>query len=119
MYVEGQEEELFVNRVLRGYLSPFGVTVQRPILAATSFRIGSDSEAEVTVGGVTNYDSIREDILNLFASGDIQPADVLTTFIYLYALPPSFPGSDQTKVQRLTGGKKAAHIEQEWKSDID
>src|SRR5437868_1532348 len=77
IYVEGQEEEMFVNRVLRGHLRPFGVVVQRPILAATSFRIGSDEEAEVTVGGVTNYDAIRDDILNQFAQDDIKPADAL------------------------------------------
>ena len=31
IYVEGQEEELFVNRVLRGHLRSFGVIVQKPI----------------------------------------------------------------------------------------
>ncbi len=118
IYVEGQEEELFVNRVLRDYLRSFGVLVQRPILAATSFRIGSDDQTEVTVGGVTNYDSIREDILNLLTNDDIEAADVLTTFIDLYALPASFPGSEQTKVQGLTGGEKAEHIEQVWKADL-
>ena len=51
IYVEGQEEELFVNRVLRDHLRHFGVIVQKPILAATSFRIGDDDEANVTVGG--------------------------------------------------------------------
>src|SRR5206468_7300087 len=96
----------------------FRVVVQRPILAATSFRIGSDNETEVTVGGVTNYDSIREDIVNLFANDDIKAADALTSFIDLYALPPSFPGSGETKVQGLTGGKKAEHIEQAWKVDL-
>ena len=70
IYVEGQEEELFVNRMLRDHLRRFGVNVQKPILAATSFRIGSDDEADVTVGGVTNYDAIREDILNQFAVGE-------------------------------------------------
>lgn len=118
IYVEGQEEELFVNRVLRDYLRPFGIAVQKPILAATSFRIGGDEEAEVTVGGVTNYDAIRKDILDLLTNDDIKTADVLTSFIDLYALPPSFPGSEQTKVQGLTGGKKAEHIEQGWKADL-
>jgi hypothetical protein len=33
IYVEGQEEEMFVNRVLHGHLSPFGIVVQKPILA--------------------------------------------------------------------------------------
>lgn len=118
IYVEGQEEELFVNRVLRGHLSSFGVVVQKPVLAATSFRIGNDDDADVTVGGVTNYHSIREDVLNQFAAGDIAAADVLTTLIDLYALPTSSPGSSEANAQHLTGGHKASHIELEWKTDI-
>ena len=114
IYVEGQEEEMFVNRVLRGHLRPFGVIVQKPVLAATSFRIGDDNEADVSVGGVTNYASIRADILNQFADNEIKAEDVLTTLIDLYALPSNFPGY----VQGLSGGRKAANIENEWKGDI-
>ncbi|MEO8427887.1 MAG: DUF4276 family protein [Verrucomicrobiota bacterium] len=118
IYVEGQEEELFVNRVLRHHLRQSGVLVQKPILAATSFRIGGDGDAEVRVGGVTNYDAIREDILNLYAAGDIGAADVLTTLIDLYALPAGFPGYQKAVAQGFAGGKKASHIEQAWKADI-
>lgn len=118
IYVEGQEEEMFVNRVLRGHLHPFGVAVQKPILAATSFRIGGGNEADITVGGVTNYDSIREDIVNQFATGDINAADALTTLIDLYALPRLFPGHEKAITLGLTGGRKAEHIEQAWKADI-
>ena len=118
IYVEGQEEEMFVNRVLRSYLRPFGVIVQKPILAATSFRIGGNDEADVTVGGVTNYDAIREDILSQFATGDIETSDALTTLIDLYGLPASFPGWDQAIARGLSGGRKAEHIEQSWKADI-
>ena len=118
IYVEGQEEELFVNRVLRDHLRRFGVIVQKPILAATSFRIGDDDEADVTVGGVTNYESIREDIVYQFAAGDIGAADVLTTLIDLYALPASFPGHREAIAQGLTGGNKAAQIEQAWEAGI-
>jgi Domain of unknown function (DUF4276) len=118
IYVEGQEEEMFVNRVLRDYLRQFGIIVQKPILAATSFRIGNDDTSEVTVGGVTNYDSIRDDINNQFATGDINAADILTTFIDLYALPASFPGHGDALALGLGGSKKAAHIEQAWKTEI-
>ena len=118
IYVEGQEEEMFVNRVLRGHLRPFGVIVQKPILAATSFRIGDDDLANVTVGGVTNYDPIREDILDQFAASDIATADMLTTLIDLYALPADFPGHNESIGQGFTGNKKASHIEQSWKADI-
>jgi hypothetical protein len=118
IYVEGQEEEMFVNRILRGHLSQFGVVVQKPVLAATSFRIGYDILTNVTVGGVTNYDAIREDILNQFAAGNIGVADVLTTLIDLYALPANFPGCEEAIIQQLNGNKKASHIEQVWKRDI-
>ena len=118
IYVEGQEEELFVNRVLREYLRRFGIVVQKPILAATSFRIGDDDEADVTVGGMTNYEAIREDIVDQFAGGNIEAADVLTTLIDLYALPASFPGHKEAIALGLTGGKKAAHVEQAWKAGI-
>lgn len=118
IYVEGQEEELFVNRVLRSHLRQFGVVVQKPILAATSFRIGDDDETDVTIGGVTNYAAIREDILDQFAANEVGTADVLTTLIDLYALPVSFPGNKEAIVQGLAGGMKAAHIEQAWKLGI-
>jgi|ERR1700722_1398064 len=117
IYVEGQEEELFVNRVLRNYLRPFGVMVQRPILAATSFRIGGE-DADVTVGGVTNYEAIREDIFNQFSAGEIAAVDVLTTLVDLYGLPSQFPGHEETIAQGLTGSRKAAHIEKQWKTDV-
>jgi hypothetical protein len=107
---------MFVNRVLRGYLRPFGIIVQKPILAATSFRIGKDDPEGV--GGVTNYESIREDIVNQFATGDIAPSDILTTLIDLYALPNSFPGQEEANTQGLGGGSKAARIEQAWKMDL-
>ena len=118
IYVEGQEEELFVNRILRGYLRAFRVAVQKPKPAATSFRIGDDNDADITVGGVTNYAAIREDILNQFSTGEIRSGDALTTLIDLYALPPNFPGFGEAIAQGLTGGKKAAHIEDAWKADI-
>jgi hypothetical protein len=44
--------------------------------------------------------------------------DVLTTFIDLYALPKDFPGHAESIAQGLTGGQKAARVEQAWKEDI-
>ena len=117
-YVEGQEEELFVNRVLRPYLQSFGVQVKKPILTATSFRIGDENEPEVTVGGVTNYHAIRQDILDQFSSGQIQAGSALTTLIDLYALPTSFPGCTEANSLGFSGSKKASHIETKWTADI-
>jgi hypothetical protein len=117
IYVEGQEEELFVNRILRNYLRAFGVIVQRPILAATSFRIGG-YDAEITVGGVTNYEAIREDIVHQFDTGDITAVDVLTTLVDLYGLPAQFPGHGESIQQGLTGSRKAVHVENAWKADL-
>src|ERR1019366_3935989 len=75
-------------------------------------------EANVTVGWLTNYESIREDTVYQFAAGDIGATGVLTTLIDLYALPKSFPGHNEAIAQGLTGGKKAALIEQTWKAGI-
>lgn len=118
IYVEGQGEEMFVNRVLRGHLHQFGVMVKKPVLAATSFRMGEDNDPEITTGGVTNYDSIRDDISNQFAAGEIGASDILTTLIDLYALPALFPGHKEATANSLTGSRKADHIEQAWKADI-
>ena len=119
IYVEGQEEEMFVNRVLRNHLSQFGVVLQKPILAATSFRVEDAGSADVTVGGVTNYASIRADIVNLYEQGEILETDALTTFIDLYALPLDFPGQNEANAQSLKSVAKAARIEQAWKADIN
>lgn len=118
IYVEAQEEEMFVNRVLRGHLRLFGVMVQKPILAATSFRIHGEDDADITVEGVTNYDSIRDDIINQFGAGDVTAGDVLTTLLDVYALPALFPGHATAIAAGLKGGGKAEHIEQAWKTDI-
>ncbi len=118
IYVEGQEEEMFVNRMLRNHLHQFGVVVQKPVLAATSFRIGDDAGPDVTVGGVTNYASIRDDIRSQFAAGDIKANDVLTTLIDLYALPGTFPGLSEASAQGMTGSNKASHVEHLWKAEI-
>ena len=118
IYVEGQEEEMFVNRVLRNHLAPFGVIVQKPLLAATSFRIGDDEQPEVTVGGVTTYKPIRADILDYYESGVIRPDDRLTTLVDLYALPRNFPAHEDAIAQGLKGNAKAEQIEQAWKADI-
>jgi hypothetical protein len=67
---------------------------------------------------VTNYDSIREDILNQFATGDIKAADALTTLIDLYGLPELFPGHEEAKTAGMTASGKAECIEQAWKADI-
>lgn len=118
IYVEGQEEEMFVNRVLRPHLQSFGVRVQKPILAATSFRIGSDEPAFVSVGGVTNYKAIREDIADLLRSGHVPEGSKLTTLIDLYALPSDFPGYSEAASQGLTGASKASHIENAWAGEV-
>lgn len=104
IYVEGQEEEMFVNRVLRGHMNPFGVVVQKPVLAATSFRIGYDSLADITVGGVTTYDAIREDILNLFADGHIP-----TVSLHAFPVTRKSMVSGICKKSACRNSKRTAH----------
>lgn len=64
IYVEGQEEEMFVNRVLRGHLSSFCVVVQKPVLAATSM-LGTGQR-----GGFTSWPAVEAD-LRILSSTDL------------------------------------------------
>lgn len=85
IYVEGQTEEFFVNRVLRGHLLAHGVTVERPILAATTPDPGGWR------GGFINWPAVEADLKTLF----MQEADSelrITTLLDVYALPDKVPG---------------------------
>ena len=67
---------------------------------------------------MTNYEAIREDIVDQLAAGNIKTSDVLTTLIDLYALPTSFPGHNEAIARGFSGANKATHIEQTWKAEI-
>lgn len=85
IYVEGQTEEFFVNRVLRGHLLAHGVTVERPILAATTPGPGGQR------GGFVNWPAVEADLQTLFTQ-DVDPNLRITTLLDVYALPDKVPG---------------------------
>lgn len=80
IYCEGQTEEMVVERLLRPRLLTDGITVERPILAATS------NDPNGQRGGFVNWDAIEFDLRQLFAS-DTDPNLRFTTLLDAYAIP--------------------------------
>ena len=85
VYVEGATEEFFVNRILRNHLAQHGVTVERPILAATSV-VPSGPR-----GGFVNWAAVEADLRTLFTT-DSRPDTRFTTMLDIYAIPAAMPG---------------------------
>ena len=84
MLVEGQSEEIFVNRTLKPYLAARGVYVQRPIVLWTKRRpVGGGFR-----GGVSNWAQIRKNLMPLLRDGDAW----VTTLLDFYGLPADTPG---------------------------
>jgi hypothetical protein len=99
VYVEGQTEEFFVNRVLKNHLLTHGVQVARPILAATS------REPSGQRGGFVNWPAVEADLRTLFGQ-ETDPNVRFTTLLDLYALPETVPGY----VKSTTGQRSTAEV---------
>jgi hypothetical protein len=82
--VEGQSEEIFVNRTLAPHLAPYGVAVAKPILIWTRRLAGGGGHR----GGVSHYRQIRNSLDPLLRDTTAW----VTTLIDYYALPTDFPG---------------------------
>jgi len=80
VYCEGQTEVMFVERLLRPHLHMHGVTVERPILAATS------QTPFTQRGGFVNWAAIKFDLRQEFAT-DADPNLRFTTLLDVYAMP--------------------------------
>lgn len=80
VYCEGQTEEMVVNRLLRPHLANYGVTVERPILAATS------TEPDGQRGGFVNWPAIEADMRTLFAN-DTDSNLRFTTLLDVFRMP--------------------------------
>ncbi len=106
LYVEGQTEELFVNRILRNHLLPFGVNVERPILAIT--RPGPEERR----GGFVNWSAVEADLRALFGTRP-DPDLRFTTFLDVYALPTQTPGYPGASTGHRTAAEVAA-MEAAW-----
>jgi hypothetical protein len=81
VYCEGQTEEMVVERLFRPHLQTCGVTVARPVLAATSLHPCGQR------GGFVNWDAIQFDLRQVFAS-DADRDLRFTTLLDVYAMPP-------------------------------
>ena len=84
MLVEGQSEEIFVNRTLKPYLDERGVHVQPPIVLWTK-RIPAGGGFR---GGVSNWSQICKSLLPLLRDTDAW----VTTLLDFYGLPDDVPG---------------------------
>jgi hypothetical protein len=85
VYVEGETEEFFVNRILKNHLLQCGVIVERPILAATSLLPSGQR------GGFINWPAVEADLRILFST-DPSPDVRFTTMLDTYAMPAAVPG---------------------------
>jgi len=81
IYCEGQTEEMVVSRLLRPHLANHGVTVERPILVASS-----SANPDGQRGGFVNWDAIEADLRTLF-SGDADPNLRFTTLLDVFRMP--------------------------------
>lgn len=109
--VEGQTEEMFVNRVLKPYLRPKGIE-PIPRLIFTGRKYG-----RVFRGGVTGYHNFKWDLV-LWMREDRNEHSRFSTMLDLYGLPGDFPG--QQKARRMRNPyDKVKVIENAMRRDIE
>lgn len=109
VFVEGQTEETFVREILYPYFSKKEILITPKIAVTKRKRNG-----QVFRGGLTNYQKVRRDIVNLLYVSGI---NLITTMIDYYGLPESFPGKDHITNQNPF--EKVKIIEEEFKKDIN
>lgn len=105
---EGQTEETFVKHIIAPHLLHNGIVAIPTLIVTKQQRSGMASR-----GGITRYQQVRRDILNLLCDTS---ATLVTTLIDYYGLPADFPG-----VATLPEGspyQKVAHLEQAFAQDI-
>ncbi|QIL80933.1 DUF4276 family protein [Diaphorobacter sp. HDW4A] len=84
MLVEGQSEEIFVNKTLKPYLAEKGVFIEGPIVLWTK-RLPSGGGFR---GGVSSWKKILDSLLPLTRDGNAW----VTTLLDFYGLPDDVPG---------------------------
>ncbi|MBP9175539.1 MAG: DUF4276 family protein [Rhizobiales bacterium] len=107
--VEGQSEEVFVNRTLAPHLAAHGVFVAKPILIWTKRLAGGGGHR----GGVSHYQQIRNSLDPLLRN----TVAWVTTLIDYYALPADFPGLAASS-GLIDPKKKVAAITQAFAEDV-
>jgi hypothetical protein len=109
IYVEGQTEETFINRIINPHINNVGV-LMIPIIAATKTVAGRPFYK----GGYISYAKTKREIKRLL--GDSNAAAVTTMFDY-FSLPGDFPGKGD-----IPGGNcydRVKNVENKFYRDID
>ena len=107
VHVEGQTEESFVNKVLAPHLQSVGYT-------AVSARLLGNARQRSHRGGIRQWNSVRNDILNHLTEDQTTLA---TTMVDYYGLPNSWPGQEGAGRQN-TLTDRAALVESRLLEDI-
>ncbi|MGY6273999.1 DUF4276 family protein [Methylomonas sp. MgM2] len=89
MLVEGQSEEIFVNRTLKPYLAERGIFIEGPIVLWTK-RLPSGGGYR---GGVSSWKKIQDSLLPLTRDGNAW----VTTLLDFYGLPEDVPGYQEAR----------------------
>jgi len=111
-YVEGQTEQEYVNRVLKGHLARFGVMVEGAIRVSTGRRHGV-----VYRGGGRHYAPMKKDLHNLLRQhkgGDVR----FTTMLDLYKLCRDFPGTEEADKLRHVPHERVKRLEGALLADV-
>ena len=111
-YVEGQTEQLYVDRVLKAHLATRGVMVQGAIRVSTGRKHG-----KIYRGGGRHYAPMKKDLNNLLkqhSGSDVR----FTTMLDLYKLYHDFPGTeDADKLQHLPS-QRVSTLESAFAADL-
>ncbi len=100
--VEGQTEEMFVNRVLRSHFWPLGIKLHPQLLGEPGHE-----------GGIREYPIARTDLLTVLSQ---QPCPFCTTMFDYYAMPISWPG--RTVASQRPFADKPIAIEEAILADV-
>lgn len=106
---EGQTEETFIRELIAPYLASRQV-FPIPILLTTSRTRAGNKFG----GGVTSYDRLRNDVVNLLNDSS---AVCVTTMLDFYGLPNDFPGIPPSP--RATARERAEHLQRAFAHDIN
>ncbi len=107
--VEGQTEEQFVSSILQEYFMQAQCYLQ-PVILRTK-RTGA---GQIYKGGVSTYDRIRREVVNLLADTSVC---AVTTMLDYYGLPDDFPGKAKL-MPSWNAIQKVQHLEDAFSQDI-
>lgn len=108
LFVEGQTEQTFADKVLRPHLAKVGVFMRKPVLIAHAHKKGKAHR-----GGGRNFTAMQKDI-NIRLKEDSASDLFFTTMIDLYALHTNFPGIEGAEKLRHLPYERVEALEKSW-----